>query len=59
MDLVILGLFAEYWDKVIVTSFTIMLFAAVILQVFLALMVVVMAMLAAEAILVKLYRRMG
>jgi hypothetical protein len=121
-DLVVLGLFAEYWEHVTVDSFTIMLLAAAVLQVLLkltivlehrvaaffnarpggfakfmrfftawlvlfgskfvilealvlafgdrlrfggpfhgivALIVVVVAMLAAEAILVKLYRRLG
>jgi hypothetical protein len=32
MDLVVLNLFAEYWDKVFVSSFTVSLAAAVVLQ---------------------------
>ena len=32
VDLVVLGLFAEYWDQVRVGSFTIMLLAAALLQ---------------------------
>ena len=40
VDLVVLGLFAEYWEYVSVDSFTIMLFAAVILQVLLKLTIV-------------------
>lgn len=35
IDLLVLGLFEEYWDKVHVSSFTIMLLAAVLLQVLL------------------------
>lgn len=35
IDLLVLGLFDEYWDKVHVESFTIMLLAAVLLQVLL------------------------
>ena len=35
IDLVVLGLFAEYWDRVHVDSFTIALLAAVLLQVLL------------------------
>jgi len=41
VDLVVLGLFAEYWEYVKVSSFTIMLLAAVILQVLLKLTIVV------------------
>ena len=41
VDLVVLGLFAEYWEYVSVDSFTIMLLAAVILQVLLKLTIVV------------------
>ena len=37
VDLAVLGLFAEYWDYVSVDSFTIMVFAAVLLQVLLKL----------------------
>ena len=37
IDLVVLGLFAEYWDKVFVDSFTTALLAAVLLQVLLKL----------------------
>jgi hypothetical protein len=32
MDLVVLGLFAEFWDKVHVSSFTVALLAAIVLQ---------------------------
>jgi hypothetical protein len=35
IDLLVLGLFAEYWDKVHVASFTVMVLAAVLLQVLL------------------------
>lgn len=41
VDLVVLGLFAEYWEHVFVDSFTIMLLAAVLLQVLLKLTIVV------------------
>jgi hypothetical protein len=41
IDLLILNLFAEYWSKVFVTSFTISLFAAVLLQVLLKLTIAV------------------
>ena len=37
LDLVVLGLFAEYWEHVSVDSFTIILLAAVVLQVLLKL----------------------
>ena len=37
VDLVVLGLFAEYWEHVVAGSFTIMLLAAVLLQVLLKL----------------------
>jgi hypothetical protein len=37
VDLVVLGLFAEYWEHVVVGSFTIMLLAAALLQVLLKL----------------------
>ncbi len=40
VDLVVLGLFAEYWDYVSVDSFTTMLLAAVLLQVLLKLTIV-------------------
>ena len=40
VDLVVLGLFAEYWEYVVVDSFTIMLLAAVLLQVLLKLTIV-------------------
>jgi len=40
VDLVVLGLFAEYWDWVSVTSFTTMLLAAALLQVLLKLAIV-------------------
>jgi hypothetical protein len=35
IDLTVLNLFVEYWDKVVIDSFTISLFAAVVLQIFL------------------------
>lgn len=37
VDLVVLNLFAEYWDRVYVSSFTVSLFAAVLLQLLLKL----------------------
>ena len=40
VDLVVLGLFAEYWEHVTVTSFTVILLAAVVLQVLLKLTIV-------------------
>jgi len=40
VDLAVLGLFAEYWEHVVVTSFTIMILAAVLLQVLLKLTIV-------------------
>ena len=40
VDLAVLGLFAEYWEYVVVDSFTIMLLAAVVLQVLLKLTIV-------------------
>lgn len=40
VDLVVLGLFAEYWEHVSADSFTIMLLAAVVLQVLLKLTIV-------------------
>jgi hypothetical protein len=40
IDLLVLGLFAEYWEHVVVTSFTVMLLAAVLLQVLLKLTLV-------------------
>ena len=40
VDLLVLGLFAEYWEHVVVTSFTIMLLAAVLLQILLKLTLV-------------------
>ena len=40
VDLVVLGLFAEYWEYVTVNSFTIMLLAAALLQVLLKLTIV-------------------
>lgn len=40
VDLVVLGLFAEYWEHVTVTSFTVMLLAAVLLQILLKLTIV-------------------
>ena len=41
VDLVVLGLFAEYWEHVSVDSFTIIVLAAVLLQVLLKLTIVV------------------
>ena len=41
VDLAVLGLFAEYWEHVVVGSFTVMLLAAVVLQVLLKLTIVV------------------
>ena len=41
VDLVVLGLFAEYWEHVTVDSFTILLLAAVLLQILLKLTIVV------------------
>jgi hypothetical protein len=41
VDLVVLGLFAEYWEHVVVDSFTVILLAAVVLQVLLKLTIVV------------------
>ena len=41
LDLAVLGLFAEYWEYVSVNSFTIMVLAAVLLQVLLKLTIVV------------------
>jgi hypothetical protein len=41
VDLVVLGLFAEYWEYVTVSSFTVMLLAAALLQVLLKLTIVV------------------
>lgn len=35
IDLLVLGLFAEFWDKVHVESFTVMLLAAILLQILL------------------------
>jgi hypothetical protein len=40
VDLVVLGLFVEFWDKVSASSFTVMLLAAVLLQVLLKLTIV-------------------
>jgi len=40
VDLVVLNFFDEYWDKVVIDSFTIALFAAVVLQVLLQLTLV-------------------
>ena len=40
VDLVVLGLFAEYWEHVVVASFSVMLLAAVVLQVLLKLTIV-------------------
>jgi hypothetical protein len=40
VDLVVLGLFAEYWEYVTVNSFTIMLLAAALLQILLKLTIV-------------------
>ena len=47
VDLVVLGLFAEYWEHVVADSFTIMLLAAVLLQVLLKLTIVLEHRLAA------------
>ena len=41
VDLAVLGLFAEYWEYVVVSSFTVMMLAAVLLQVLLKLTIVV------------------
>ena len=41
VDLAVLGLFAEYWEHVVATSFTIMLLAAVLLQLLLKLTIAV------------------
>lgn len=41
VDLVVLGLFVEYWEYVAADSFTVMLLAAVVLQVLLKLTIVV------------------
>ena len=35
IDLTVLNLFVEYWDKIVIDSFTISLLAAVLLQIFL------------------------
>jgi hypothetical protein len=40
VDLVVLGLFAEYWEHFVVASFSVMLLAAVVLQVLLKLTIV-------------------
>ena len=40
VDLAVLGLFAEYWEHVVVSSFTVMLIAAVLLQILLKLTIV-------------------
>jgi len=40
VDLVVLGLFAEYWEHVTADSFTILLLAAVVLQILLKLTIV-------------------
>lgn len=40
VDLAVLGLFAEYWSYVVVSSFTVMILAAVLLQVLLKLTIV-------------------
>ena len=40
MDLAVLGLFAEYWEHVVVTSFSVLLLAAVLLQILLKLTIV-------------------
>ena len=40
VDLVVLGLFAEYWEHVVVGSFSVMLLAAVLLQILLKLTIV-------------------
>lgn len=47
VDLVVLGLFAEYWELVTANSFTILLLAAVVLQVLLKLTIVLEHRLAA------------
>jgi len=47
VDLVVLGLFAEYWEHVVVGSFTIMLLASVILQALLKITIAVEHRLAA------------
>ena len=39
VDLTVLNLFVEYWDKIVIDSFTISLLAAVMLQIFLTLTV--------------------
>jgi hypothetical protein len=41
VDFAVLGLFVEYWEHVVVSSFTIMLLAAVVLQVLLKVTIVV------------------
>jgi hypothetical protein len=41
VDLVVLGIFVEYWEHVVAASFTVMLLAAVVLQVLLKLTIVV------------------
>ena len=41
VDMVVLGLFAQYWDRVFVSSFSITLLAAILLQVLLKLTLVV------------------
>ena len=41
VDLLVLGLFAEYWEHVVVSSFTVMLIAAVLLQILLKITIVV------------------
>jgi hypothetical protein len=41
VDLAVLGLFAEYWEHVLASSFSVMLLAAVLLQVLLKLTIVV------------------
>ena len=41
VDLVVLGLFAEYWEHVTVTSFTVILLAAVLLQILLKITIVI------------------
>ena len=40
IDLVVLGLFAEYWEHVVSASFSVMLLAAVVLQILLKLTIV-------------------
>jgi hypothetical protein len=40
VDLAVLGLFAEYWSYVVVSSFTVMVLAAVLLQILLKLTIV-------------------